>query len=42
MFTFIKQYYEMGLYTAENLNVLKLGGLLTEDQYNELVGEEVK
>lgn len=38
MFIFIKQYYAMGLYNADNLSTLKLGGLLTEDQYNELVG----
>ena len=38
MFIFIKQYYAMGLYNADNLSTLKLGGLLTEDQYNELAG----
>lgn len=37
MFTFIKQYYAMGLYTKDNLDTLKLGGLLTTEQYNQLV-----
>lgn len=40
MFIFIKQYYAMGLYNADNLSTLKLGGLLTEAQYNELVGTD--
>lgn len=39
MFIFIKQYFEMGLYTKDNLTTLKLGNMLTEDQYNELLGE---
>lgn len=38
MFVFIKQYFEMGLYTKDNLATLKLGNMLTEDQYNELLG----
>ena len=40
MFIFIKQYYAMGIYTKANLDTLKLGGLLTADEYTELVGAD--
>ncbi|CAM3205820.1 XkdX family protein [Lactiplantibacillus plajomi] len=37
-FDYIKQYYTMGLYTKDDLKTLKLGGMMTADQYDELVG----
>lgn len=35
----IKYFYAIGLYNKDDLNTLKMGSMLTEDQYNELVGE---
>lgn len=36
MFDFIKKYYEMGLYDKDDLATLKDGGMLTDEEYNEL------
>jgi uncharacterized XkdX family phage protein len=36
MFEYIKDYYEKGLYTEEDLKTLLAGGMLTEDEYNQL------
>lgn len=38
MFKYIKDYYAKGLYTTADLLTLKNGEMLTEDEYNELVG----
>lgn len=40
MFNFIKVYWAKGLYTKDNLDTLKLGGLLTADEYDQLVGTD--
>lgn len=37
MFEFIKEYYQEGLYTEDNLKTLLAGGLLTQDEYNSLI-----
>ncbi|NVM32523.1 XkdX family protein [Pediococcus acidilactici] len=37
MFKYIKEYYEEGLYTEDNLKTLLAGGLLTQDEYNSLI-----
>ena len=37
MFDFIKNYYEMGLYDKDDLTTLKDGGMLTGEEYNELI-----
>ncbi|EOA09450.1 XkdX family protein [Pediococcus acidilactici] len=37
MFKYIKEYYEEGLYTEDNLKTLLNGGLLTQDEYNSLI-----
>lgn len=36
MFSYIKQYFEMGLYTIDNLNTFVASGMMTKDQLNEL------
>ncbi|VDG18800.1 hypothetical protein [Lactobacillus plantarum] [Lactiplantibacillus mudanjiangensis] len=38
MFPYIKLYFEMGLYKDADLLNLKKGGLLSDDEYNQLVG----
>lgn len=37
MFEYIKEYYEEGLYTKDDLKTLLNGGLLTQDEYNTLI-----
>lgn len=37
MFEYIKEYYEEGLYTKDDLKTLLNGGLLTRDEYNSLI-----
>lgn len=37
MFDFIKNYYEMGLYDKDDLATLNDGGMLTDEEYNELI-----
>ncbi|MBS0938079.1 XkdX family protein [Lactiplantibacillus plantarum] len=38
MFEFIKMYYEMGLYTKDNLATFKAAAMITSDEYNQLLG----
>lgn len=40
MFNLIKDYYAKGLYSKADMDTLKLGGLLTADQYDQLVGTD--
>lgn len=35
----IKHFYTIGLYTEEDLNTLKMGSMLTADQYDELISK---
>lgn len=37
MFEYIKEYYEEGLYTKDDLKTLLNGELLTQDEYNSLI-----
>ncbi|WAX23969.1 hypothetical protein [Latilactobacillus phage TMW 1.46 P2] len=38
MFDYIKEYYEMGLYTKDDLATFKVSGMITSDQYDQLIG----
>ncbi|MCP8855248.1 XkdX family protein [Latilactobacillus sakei] len=38
MFDFIKEYYEMGLYTKDDLVTFKISGMITPEQYDQLIG----
>ena len=38
MFKFIKMYFEMGLYTKDNLATFKAVNWITADEYDQLVG----
>ncbi|KAF0525685.1 XkdX family protein [Pediococcus acidilactici] len=38
MFSFVQDYYRKGLYTDDDLLTLKNGGIITEDEYNTLIG----
>lgn len=40
MFIFIKQYFEMGLYTKDDLATLHVGGLMTDTEYESLVATD--
>lgn len=37
MFEFIKYYYEIGLYTKDDLATFKLASMITEAEYSQLV-----
>lgn len=37
MFEYIKEYYQEGLYTKDDLKTLLDGDLLTQDEYNSLI-----
>ncbi|QGX69522.1 XkdX family protein [Lactiplantibacillus plantarum] len=37
MFEFIKYYFEIGLYTKDNLATFKSAAMITADQYDQLV-----
>ena len=37
MFKYIKDYYENGLYTEDDLKTLMTGEMLTEDEYNQII-----
>lgn len=39
MFVYIKQYFEMGLYTVTDLATFKTAAMLTADQYDELTAK---
>lgn len=38
MFDFIKEYYAMGLYTKDDLVTFKISGMITAEQYDQLIG----
>lgn len=38
MYERIKKYYEMGLYTEENLKVFLKAEYITEEEYNKIIG----
>lgn len=40
MFEFIKYYFEIGLYTKDNLATFKSAAMITVDQYNQLIEEQ--
>lgn len=42
MFEYIKEYYEKGLYTKDDLKTLFNGKLLTQDEYNSLINPTPK
>ncbi|MBM6644315.1 XkdX family protein [Pediococcus acidilactici] len=42
MFEYIKEYYEEGLYTKDDLKTLLNGELLTQDEYNSLINPAPK
>ncbi|KRN94597.1 hypothetical protein IV81_GL001234 [Pediococcus stilesii] len=35
----MQSYYAMGLYTTADLATLKNGGMITTDEYNQLIGD---
>lgn len=37
MFKYIKDYYEKGLYTKDDLKTLLAGEMLTQDEYESLI-----
>ncbi|MCT0193859.1 XkdX family protein [Lactiplantibacillus plantarum] len=39
MFEFIKYYFEIGLYTKDDLATFKSASMITADQYNQLIVE---
>ncbi|MDE3751888.1 XkdX family protein [Pediococcus pentosaceus] len=39
MFSYVQNYYAMGLYTTDDLATLKNGGMITLDEYNQLIGD---
>lgn len=39
MFAKIKKFYDMGLYTKEQVHKFVEKGVITEKQYNEIVGD---
>lgn len=40
MYNKIKKFYDLGLYTAEQVHKFVDKGIITEEQYAEIVGEE--
>lgn len=42
MFKFIKYYFEMGLYTKEDLATFKSAEMITVDEYNQLISSVVE
>lgn len=42
MFKFIKYYFEMGLYTKEDLATFKSATMITVDEYNQLISTVVE
>lgn len=41
MYKKIKKYYDMGLYTKEQVHKFAEKGVITEDEYHTIVGEDV-
>lgn len=39
LFNLIKEYYDMGLYTKDQLKVFVQAGMITAQQYQEICGE---
>ncbi|WP_436666799.1 XkdX family protein [Latilactobacillus sakei] len=37
MFDFIKEYYAMGLYSKDDLVTFKVSGMITPEQYDQLI-----
>lgn len=37
MFPTIKQYFEMGLYTEDDVESFLIAGMITQDEYNQIV-----
>ncbi|MBF7119483.1 XkdX family protein [Pediococcus pentosaceus] len=42
MFEYIKDYYEKGLYTEDDLKTLLNGEMLTQDEYDSLINPAPK
>lgn len=42
MFKFVKYYFEMGLYTKEDLAIFKSAAMITVDEYNQLISTVVE
>lgn len=42
MFKFIKYYFEMGLYTKEDLATFKSAAMITVDEYKQLISAVVE
>lgn len=40
MFKVVKRYYDMGLYTKENVKVFVVAGRLTAEDYRLITGDE--
>lgn len=40
MFEKVKRFYDLGLYTKEQVATFVRRGVLTEEQYKEIVGED--
>lgn len=40
MFKRIKKFFDLGLYTVDQVKVFVLKGVITEKQYKEITGEE--
>lgn len=38
MFEYIQSYYQVGLYTKDDLAIFKVAGMITPDQYDQLIG----
>ena len=41
MYSRIKKFYDMGLYTAEQVYNFVVKGVITAEQYNEIVGANI-
>ena len=39
-FEYIKEYYNMGFYTNENVKVFVMAGMITEEDYKAITGEK--
>lgn len=42
MFYKIKRFYDIGLYTAKQVYHFVVKGIITEEQYNQIVGEKAE
>ena len=39
-YSIVKKFYEMGIYTSEDVKIFVLARDITEEQYKEITGEE--